>query len=163
VFHFTVVADVEAEKVPDFLRGLGFKRFITPMTVDIKAVDIASTLAQGRLYGDKPVLNVTAECEILYMRKWNAPFMPAEIRTRLGITDDASGAAPGTAIPAAGQQPPDAVPEGVPLPGDPIPGAPAPAQPAPEPAPAAPAPDVPSAGAPAGLDPAATDPATPAQ
>jgi hypothetical protein len=160
VFHFTLVADVEAEKLPDFLRGLGYKRFITPMSVDIKALDIATTLAQGRLYGDKPMLNVTVECEILYMRKWNAPFMPAAIRTRLGITDDPSGAAPGTAIPAAGQQPPDEVPAGVPLPGDPIPGMPAPAQPAaPPPAPAEPAADVPTAGDAAGADPAPEDPA----
>ena len=106
VFHFTVVADVQADKVPEFLRGLSRNRFITPMSVDIKATDHATSLSQGYFFGDQPVLNVTAECEILFMRKWLAPLMPQAIKTRLGITDQPAGGA-GGAIPAADQQPAD--------------------------------------------------------
>jgi hypothetical protein len=144
VYHFQVKADVQADKVADYIRALSTNRFITPMWIDVKSVDNATALAQGHFYGDKPVLTVTAECEILYLRKWNAPLMPRAIRQRLAIPDEqpagAPGAAPGAtpdagATPAADTQPPDAAPPGVPLPGDPVPGAPAPAAPA---APAAP-------------------------
>jgi len=101
VFHFTINADVQADKLPEFLRGLSNKRFITPLGVDLRAVDNAQALAQGHVYGDKPVVNVTVPCEILYFRKWNAPLMPAAVKTQLGITDQAPGAAP--AAPAAQQ------------------------------------------------------------
>jgi hypothetical protein len=79
--------------------------------VDIKAVDNATALSQGHVYGDKPVLNVTAECELLYMRKWLAPLMPKLIRQRLQIPDEpAPGAAP-AATPAGDQQPPADAPQ----------------------------------------------------
>lgn len=99
VFHFDVKADVEADKLEEFLRGLGNRRFITPLTVDVRAVDNATALAQGHAYGDKPVVNVTATCEVLYLRAWNAQYMPAAVKTLLGI-----GATPGadpSAAPAA--------------------------------------------------------------
>ena len=112
VFHFQVKADVQADKVAEFLRGLGRNRFITPMSVDVQAGDIATSLAQGLQYGDKPVVNLTAECEVLYMRKWNAPLMPQAIRTRLAIPDEQpqpGGDLP-PAVPAAAQQSPESQP-----------------------------------------------------
>lgn len=98
VFHLMVEADVEAEKVPDFLRALGTRRFITPLWVDVRGRDTAMSLAQGHVYGNKQVLNVRAECEVLYLRKWNAPLMPLRVREKLGITaDGAPAAAPAAA------------------------------------------------------------------
>ena len=47
VFHFEMEADVEADKLPDFLRGLGTKRFITPLFVDVKAKDNAHGAGRG--------------------------------------------------------------------------------------------------------------------
>jgi hypothetical protein len=87
VFHFQVEADVDADRLPDFLRGLGNKRFITPLFVDVKAKDNAQALAEGHVYGNKPVLNVRADCEILYLRAWNQAFMPAPLKTKLGIAE----------------------------------------------------------------------------
>jgi hypothetical protein len=106
VFHFTVRADVQADKLDDFLRALSYRRFITPLSVDVKAVDNAAALAQGHVYGDKPVVSVTARCEILYLRKWNAPYMPALVKQKLGITTDQTGAGGAAAMPAADVQPP---------------------------------------------------------
>jgi hypothetical protein len=95
VFHFDVKADIEADKLSDFLRGLGNRRFITPLWVDIKAVDNAASLAQGHAYGEKPVINVTATCEVLYLRLWNQPLMPTLVKQQLGIE-----APPAAAVPA---------------------------------------------------------------
>jgi hypothetical protein len=125
VFHFEVEADVDADKVADFLRGLGTKRFITPLYVDVKAKDNAQALAEGHVYGNKPVVTVRAECEILYLRAWNSQFMPPGLKTKLGITTEApAGGTTDGAVPAAAT-------------GDPA-AAPAPANGAATPAPAAP-------------------------
>jgi len=105
VFHFTVVAEVEAAKVGEFLRALGNNRFITPLWVDVKTVDNATALAQGHFYGDKPMLNVTAQCELLYLRSWNTKLMPALVAKRLGITTDQPGATPAAAPAAAAGAP----------------------------------------------------------
>jgi hypothetical protein len=103
VFHFEVEADVEADKLPDFLRGLGNRRFITPLFVDVKARDNAQALAEGHVYGNKPVLTVRAECEILYLRAWTTQYMPALLKTKLGIATEAPAGADGAAAqPAAG-------------------------------------------------------------
>jgi hypothetical protein len=95
VYHFTVKADVEAAKLADFLRGLGKDQFITPIGVDVHAVDNATALAQGYIYGDTPVVNVTAHCEVLYLRQWDAPFMPAQVKTKFGIPTTGQPGAPG--------------------------------------------------------------------
>lgn len=114
VFHFEVEADVQADRLADFLRGLGTRRFITPLVVDVRAKDNAMALAGGHVYGNKPVVTVRAECEVLYLRAWNAALMPAPLKTKLGIVDpaatppaDGSAAQPAAATddPAA---PPDA-------------------------------------------------------
>jgi hypothetical protein len=99
VFHFELEADVEEARLPDFLRALGTRRFITPLHVDWKAKDNATALAEGHVYGNKSVVNVRAECEVLYLRAWNQAFMPERLKTKLGITAEA---APGTTPPADG-------------------------------------------------------------
>jgi hypothetical protein len=96
VFHFTVVVDVEANKVSGFLRALGNHRFITPLWAEVRAIDNATALSEGHAYGEKPMLNLTVECETLYMRAWNAPFMPLSIKTLLGIPPE-GGAPPAPA------------------------------------------------------------------
>ncbi|MEA2709318.1 MAG: hypothetical protein QOF78_1919 [Phycisphaerales bacterium] len=105
VFHFEVEADVEAAKLPDFLRGLGNRRFITPLFVDVKAKDNATALAEGHVYGNKPVVNVRAECEVLYLRVWNSAFMPQALKTKLGIAAPAADGSAPAAQPAAAADP----------------------------------------------------------
>jgi hypothetical protein len=63
-------------------------------------VDNAQALAAGHVYGDKPCVTVTARCEVVYLRHWDLPLMPAMWRQRLGIPADA--------------QPPDAAPPAAP-------------------------------------------------
>jgi hypothetical protein len=135
VFHFEVEADVDADKVADFLRGLGTRRFITPLYVDIKAKDNALALAEGHVYGNKPVVTVRAECEILYLRAWNSQFMPPGLKTKLGITTEApAGGTTDGAQPAAATGDPAAAPAGDPA-ATPATPAPAPTDPAAAPGP----------------------------
>ena len=93
VFHFEMDADVDAARLPQFLKALGTDRFITPLWIDIKPVDNATQLAQGHVYGNRPVVSVHMRCENLYLRKWNALLMPKVVRDGLGIPD---APAPGT-------------------------------------------------------------------
>ena len=102
VFHFQVEMDVEQDKLADVMRGLGTKRFITPLFVDVHAKDLAQALAEGHVYGNKPVVNVRAECEVLYLRAWHAPFMPAALKTKLGISTEAPAAGDAAQPAAAG-------------------------------------------------------------
>jgi len=93
VFHFTLVADVEAAHVGEFLRALGYNKFVTPLSCDIKSVDNALELSHGYMYGETPMINVTIPCEILYLRSWNEKYIPQQIKTLLGITNTQTPAA----------------------------------------------------------------------
>jgi hypothetical protein len=92
---------VDAARLPKFLAALGTNRFITPLWIDIKSVDNATALAQGHVYGNRPVVAVHMRCENLYLRKWNAPLMPKVVRDGLGIPD----APPAGAEPQPGAAP----------------------------------------------------------
>jgi len=69
----------------------------------VKAKDNAQALAEGHVYGNKAVLNIRTECEVLYLRAWNQAFMPTELKTKLGIAAEApAGTTEPAAQPAAG-------------------------------------------------------------
>src|SRR5439155_24969094 len=86
VYHFTVVADVETDKVDDWLRALGKNRLITPLNVELHSLDAAQVEARKYMYGDRPFTTVIVNCEELFLRKWTEPLMPPLIKTQLGIT-----------------------------------------------------------------------------
>jgi hypothetical protein len=95
VWHFTVTANVAADKVDDFLRVLGKNRMITPLTVELRSMDAAEALGRNYVYGERPVIGVTAQCEALFLRSWTEKLMPPLIKQQLGITP------PGGATPTA--------------------------------------------------------------
>lgn len=113
IFHIQIDADVDAAKLPEFLRALGKGRFMTPLWVDLKTVDNALELAQGHDYGKAAVVNAHVQCEVLYLRDWNRKFMPRKVREKLGLppvdeVKPAEGTAP--ADPAAAPADPAAAP-----------------------------------------------------
>jgi hypothetical protein len=93
VWHFTVTATVDADKVDDWVRALSKGRLITPLQVELHWVDAATESGRNYVYGDKPVVNVTARCEALFLRKWTEPLRPALIKPQLGVAPAAAGAA----------------------------------------------------------------------
>jgi hypothetical protein len=98
VYRVTVDADVDAAKLPIFLRAFGQNRFMTPLWADVKSIDNAMELGSGHDYGATPMVNVRAECEVLYLRTWCRPLMPRKVRERLGLPAEE----PAPAAPAAG-------------------------------------------------------------
>lgn len=85
VAHFSIVVDVDAEQIPAFLSQLNRNRFLTVLRVDMASVDSASEQAAGYIYGDKPVVTLTLNCETLFMRSWLSKLMPDSIKASLGI------------------------------------------------------------------------------
>jgi hypothetical protein len=88
VYHIQVEADVDAARLPDFLRAFGHNRFMTPLWADLRSVDLAMERAAGHDYGDKPVVNAKVQLEVLYLRAWDKPLMPKDVRAKFGIPDD---------------------------------------------------------------------------
>jgi hypothetical protein len=87
VIHLTIVADVEVERVPDFIRTISHNRLMNVTRVEMKAVDATAAQLAGYFYGTKPVTTVTLDVEALLLRSWTIPLMPKEIRALLLIPD----------------------------------------------------------------------------
>jgi hypothetical protein len=110
VVHFRVVAVVDAQQVRPFLEQLRHDRFVTVLNVQSQTVDTRAAQDQGYIYGKAPCVQLTLECEELFLRDWTAPTrspqipglpapgsgpMPKEVQERLGIPA-VTPAAPGT-------------------------------------------------------------------
>jgi len=114
VVHFRIDADIETEKVPQFIRTLSHNRLMSVLRVELKGVDAQQAEVAGYYYGKDaagssiPVSTVTMDCEALLLRSWTIPLMPRIIRTQLAIPDPPAPAAPGAA-PAAAPAPQAAV------------------------------------------------------
>ena len=103
VVHFRIDADVEVDKVPLFIRTISHNRLMSVLRVEMRSVDATQAQLAGYYYGDKPVAQVTLDCEALLLRTWTIPLMPKIIRTQLGIPDPPAPPAPGA--PAAAPAP----------------------------------------------------------
>jgi hypothetical protein len=112
VVHFRIDADIETEKVPQFIRTLSHNRLMSVLRVEMRGVDAQQAELAGYYYGKDaagnsiPVSTVTMDCEALFLRSWTIPLMPRIIRTQLAIPDPpAPGAAPAaTPAPQASAQ-----------------------------------------------------------
>ncbi len=85
VVHFELVVDVEADMVPVFLEHLTRNQFIYVNQLNLTSVDSVAMKTQGYLYGEKPVARLNLKCEMLFLRGWTVPLMPAEVKQRLGV------------------------------------------------------------------------------
>jgi hypothetical protein len=87
VVHFRLVVDVEADKVPLFVKTLSTNRFISVTRLEMNPVDSALMQIRGYVYGDRPVVTLDLDCEAILMREWTIRLMPKGIRDMLGIPD----------------------------------------------------------------------------
>jgi len=87
VVQYELRMRVAADKLPQVLDELGRNRLITVLKVDVNAFDSAAAAVGGYFYGEDPVVEVTVQCEELFLRKWTVPFMPDLIKKYLGIPD----------------------------------------------------------------------------
>jgi len=94
VVKFKFTADVATDEIPRFLQELGRGRFITPLNVDISAIDtnILAASPNNMIYGNDPVARVVVRCEALFLRSWTLPLMPTEVKQKdLGIGQPTGG------------------------------------------------------------------------
>jgi hypothetical protein len=81
VVHFTLMIDVDAERVPQVIHELQRGRFVTVRGIqELTRVDSAYEQIQGYLYGTRPVVRLTLDCETLFLREWTRALMPAGVK-----------------------------------------------------------------------------------
>lgn len=91
VVHFTMIIDIEADKLPLFIKTLTANRFLSVKRVEWVAVDSLLMQANGYVFGPKPVITATLECEAVFMRGWTTRYMPKDIKTALKIVEQPAG------------------------------------------------------------------------
>jgi hypothetical protein len=75
----------ETSKLPLVFAKLADENFMTITNVRIAPADAFAAARSGFVYGIEPVSEVTATIETVWFREWTAEFMPAVLRTALGI------------------------------------------------------------------------------
>jgi hypothetical protein len=105
VVQFKLAVDVEADKVPLFLKTLATNRFITVTRFEMNPVDSQLMQIRGYVYGPRPVVTLNLDCEELFLRAWTYKLMPASIRTALGIPVEGQQGQPAAPVPAPAPAP----------------------------------------------------------
>jgi hypothetical protein len=91
VVQFRLIVDIEADKVPLFLKTLATNRFLSVIRLEMNPVDSQLKQIMGYVYGSKPVVTLDLDCEAVFMRQWTIKYMPkgrGSIREMLGIPDE---------------------------------------------------------------------------
>jgi hypothetical protein len=87
IIRFRLALLVDAEKVPLILQALSRDKFITVAGCSMMEIDSAVWQSRRYLFGDKPVVQLTLDCEDLFLREWTQTYMPQTVRKALGIPD----------------------------------------------------------------------------
>ncbi len=90
VRHARLVVVADAQRVPALVDALGESNFITVTGLRAEHVEPWSELEQGYYYGPSPVLRLTLDVEVVYLRDWTKQYMPPAVREALGIPADAT-------------------------------------------------------------------------
>ncbi len=85
VAHFQLVVDVDARQIPLLLSELQRGKLVTVTQMDMVPVDSAARFLDGYIYGNAPVVELTLQCEAIFMRAWTKDFMPEEIKNFLHV------------------------------------------------------------------------------
>lgn len=93
VTHFTLVLHVDYRQVPLILAELERNKLLTVTQSDIVPVDSAAQFDDGYVYGNAPMVELTLQCEALFMRDWTEKLMPPEIKALLRVTPPDGAAA----------------------------------------------------------------------
>lgn len=97
VVQFKMTLDIEADKIPLFLKTLATNRFITVTRMEMNPVDSQLKQILGYVYGPRAVVTLDLDCEALLLRQWTLKYMPLSIRKALGVPEATPGT--GTATP----------------------------------------------------------------
>ena len=97
-----VVFVAETSKLPKIFDALASQNFMTVANVRISPADPFEAAREGYLYGPEPVSVVTATIESVWLREWTAQYMPAAVRTALGIQSAPPAGASSESAPQTG-------------------------------------------------------------
>ena len=94
VVHFDLVLRVDARKVPQVIAALERNQMVTVLKTNVVAIDSAAERKQsGFVYGNEPVVELTLQCEILFLRSWTVGKAKEGAAGTEGQAEDAGGAA----------------------------------------------------------------------
>ncbi len=82
LMQLTMVLVVDAEKIPAITAELCQDRFLTVLSVEYEAVEPNPEM-NGKIYGDKPVVQLKLDMETQFFSEFYLPLMPDEILTQL--------------------------------------------------------------------------------
>lgn len=85
VLRFTVMMVVDAREMPRVLAGLCDGRFHVPLNVNYQAIEPNLDMT-GKIYGDAPVVLLTADFETVMFSELYLPLMPQDVLNTLGKT-----------------------------------------------------------------------------
>jgi hypothetical protein len=104
VVKFRVTAVVLPGHLQEFLERLRYRRLLTVTQMSVQDVDWKAAEDLGYIYGPARCVEVTLDCEELFMRDWTVrqlapdpnhlPPMPVDVQKMLGITPQAPAAGP---------------------------------------------------------------------
>jgi hypothetical protein len=77
---------VETDAIPLVMDALVRRNFITVLDARIRPVDSFAAAEDGYVYGADPVSLLSLRLESVWLREWTGPFMPDDLRARLGTT-----------------------------------------------------------------------------
>lgn len=83
VVQFNLTLRCDAASVPYVLNQLQRRSFVTVLNVDMATVDLDVAAEQGYVYGDRPVVELDLQCEMVFLRPWTVPLMPTGLREAL--------------------------------------------------------------------------------
>lgn len=86
--YATIEVLVDATRLPRVLQSIASVNLTSIVEVDIRDADAASLVSEGFFMGGDPVVHATIRVETVWLREWTKRFMPAGVRTVLGIAPD---------------------------------------------------------------------------
>ena len=88
VRYATVTIIADGNRIPKILGAFGDTNLMSVTDVDIRAFDRFGDRDEGFFYGDAPLVIATFRIESIWFRAWMTPWMPAAVRSELGIPAD---------------------------------------------------------------------------
>jgi hypothetical protein len=83
LMHFAVRLVVDARDLPQVLAGLSAQRFHVPLSIRYEKLE-PNVAMEGKIYGEDPVVLLTAEFETVLFSELYLPLMPQTVLDELG-------------------------------------------------------------------------------
>lgn len=79
---------VSSENLPKVIEAFQSTGMMTITDLDISEIDVWDDLSKGYAYGNENVVKASMDVEIVWLRSWTVPMMPAAVRSVLGVENN---------------------------------------------------------------------------